>query len=140
MKQLRRNTEPFEYLPWSGGESDLNTYGQHTGNYYPLYSTPVSYRGSFSIPSGNANQTLFGLDIRYTHVLVMDDPKADIAETGLVRRENGKTYEIRAVRPSLNALSIALRERTANHGEPYPVITGVTGETGETGATGGDGT
>lgn len=115
MKQLRRNTEIFEYLPWTGEETDLNEFGQHTGNYYPLYGEPVKYRGSFSIPTGYMNQTFYGLDGRYTHVLVMDNMKAVIDETGTIRRKNGETYEIRAVRPSLNVLSIALRQHTKNH-------------------------
>lgn len=111
MKLLRRNTTEFEYWPFSGSESDLNENDEHTGEFHPTYGTPVTYRGNISVPSGRADQTFYGKDVRYTHVLVMDNPKADIAETGLVRWK-GAMYDITAVRPSLNVLSVALREQT----------------------------
>ena len=88
--------------------------GRHSGNYKPVYGDPVQYRGNISTPSGYANPQFFGVDTEYTHVLVMDNPKANIRETGLIDW-NGETYEIRAVRPSINVLSAALRKRTTNN-------------------------
>ena len=113
MKRLRRNTRKFEYLPWTGEESDLDIYLRHTGQFHPEYGEPVEYRGNISTPSGKVAQTFYGQDIRYTHTLVMDNPDANIAETGLVRYR-GETYEIVAVRRSINALSAALRRQTGN--------------------------
>ena len=52
MKLLRRNTTEFEYLPESDETSDLDEQGRHTGEYYPVPGTPVSYRGNISTPSG----------------------------------------------------------------------------------------
>ena len=116
MRLLKRNTTEFEYLPYTGTDSDLNEDGEHTGEFHPEYGTPVKYRGNISSPSGNVNQTFYGMDIRYTHVLVMDQPDADIQETGLVLWKNNR-YEIRAVMPSINALSVALRRLTKDHAE-----------------------
>ena len=116
MKLLYRNTKEFEYLPYMGQETDLNEYGEHTGEFHPEYGDPVTYRGNISSPSGQTTQQFYGMDIRYTHVLVMDNPKADIRETGLVRWKD-ELYDIKAVKPSLNALSIALRKQTVNHAE-----------------------
>ena len=131
MRLLKRNTTPFEYLPNSGVDSDLNSDGEHTGEYHTVFGTAVSYRGNISAPSGQTNWTFYGLEGRYTHTLVMDNPKADIKEGGAVRW-NGHLYDVIAVRPSLNVLSVALRRQTENN---VPV-TGVTGATGETGTTG----
>lgn len=115
MKLLRRNTTEFEYLPMTGEGSDVVN-GYNTGNFPPVYGNPIPKRGNISSPSGYTNQTFFGQDIRYTHVLVMDHPDEDIKETGQIRWK-GELYDIRAVRPSLNALSAALRKQTVNHAE-----------------------
>ena len=116
MKLLRRNTRTFEYLPNTGEETDLNADGEHTGVFQPVYGDPIEMRGNISTPSGLTTQTFYGEDIRYTHVLLMEDPKAPISEHGLVIFE-GAEYEIMAVRPSLNVLAIGLKKRTENHAE-----------------------
>ena len=114
MKLLRRNSTEFEYLPYTGLSSDLNEDEEHTGEFHPVYDSPVTYRGNISSPSGYTNQMFYGTDIRYTHVLVMDNPHAEIQETGLIRWK-GNLYDIRAVRPSINGLSVALRRQTKDH-------------------------
>ena len=118
MRLLIRNTTEFEYIPWDGTETDLNEDDEHTGEFHPAYGNPVTYMGNISSPSGQTQQTFYGEDIRYTHTLVMDNPKADINEHGIIRWQQ-HLYDIVAVRPSLNVLSAALRRRTENHGEPY---------------------
>ena len=116
MKLLRRNTTEFEYLPYSGSDTDLNKEREHTGEFSPMYDNPITYRGNISAPSGKENQTFYGEELRYTHTLVMDDPNAEINEYGLIRW-NGDLYDIVAVRPSLNVMSIALRKQTKDHAE-----------------------
>ena len=111
MKLLRRNTTEFDYLPLEDMGSDVNDDGDHTGEYQPTYGRERKYRGNISAPSGQSNQTFYGLDTRYTHTLVMDNPNVDIKESGLIRWK-GELYDILAVRPSLNAVSIALRKQT----------------------------
>jgi len=112
VRLLRRNTTTFEYLPPTDEETDLNDDGEHTGEYKPVYGYPETYRGTISVPSGQVSHQFYGEDIRYTHTLVMDDPNADIREEGLIRWK-GNTYDIQAVRPSLNVLSIALKRQTS---------------------------
>lgn len=116
MRLLKRNLTDIEYLPYNGVGSDLNDDGEHTGEFHPSYGTAVPYRGNISVPSGTANQTFYGLDTRYTHVLIIDDKDAGIDETGLIRY-NGALYDIVAVRPSINVLSVALRKQTVNHAD-----------------------
>lgn len=113
MKCLKRNMTDFEYLPYSGLTSDLNEDDEHTGEPHRIFDTPVPYQGNISTQSGHTNQYFFGQDTRYSHVLVMDDPKADIQETGLIRW-NGQLYDITAIRRSLNAISVALRQQTVD--------------------------
>lgn len=116
MKLLKRNLKEFDYLPYIG-ESDIDPEtGKHTGEPVPTYGKPVQYEGNISVPSQLVNPTFYGEDIRYTHTLVMEPPETDINEYGLVVWE-GDTYEIRAIRPSLNVLSLALRKRTKDHSD-----------------------
>lgn len=117
MRLLRRNLREFEFIPYTGNETDIDPEtGLHTGEPVPETGEPVWYEGNISPASLLANQTFYGLDTRYTHVLVMDDPDAEIDEYGVIRWE-GDLYDIRAVRRSLNVLSIALRKQTKNHAE-----------------------
>jgi len=118
MKCLRRNKRPFEYLPYSGTETDLNKDGEHTGEFRREYGRPVEMRGNISMPSGRVNQTFYGDDIRYTHTLVMDDPGTIINEYGLIRF-NGELYTVEAVRRSINCVNIALRKQTSEFSDPY---------------------
>ena len=117
MRLLRRNTTVFEYLPHIG-DSDLDEEDRHTGEFHPIFGDPVQYRGNISVPSGKAEQVFYGEEIRYTHVLVLDKPEADIREEGRIRCK-GHEYDIEAVRPSLNVLSIALRRRSEAVREVY---------------------
>lgn len=119
MRLLRRNMTKFEYLPPIGVETDLNSDGDHTGDFHPVYGDPITYRGNISSPSGQVQHQFYGLDIRYTHTLLMDNPEADINENGLIRWK-GNTYDIQAVCPSLNVLSIALRRQTGTDPENGP--------------------
>ena len=118
MKLLIRNRTEFEYYAYSGLESDEDENGLHTGVWHPVYDNPVTYKGNISAPSGSAVQAFDGLEVRYTHVLLMDNPNADISEAGYIVWK-GKEYDVTAVRPSLNVLSVALRMRTENHGDQY---------------------
>lgn len=117
MRLLMRNTTRFEYLAYDGVETDLNEDGEHTGEFHPEYGNPVIYRGNISTPSGQTQQTFYGEDIRYTHTLVMDDPNAQISEHGMIRWK-GHMYEVTAVRPSINSLTVALKRMTDGEDDP----------------------
>ena len=118
MKCLKRNMTEFQYLPNTHEESDLNKDGEHTGEFYPVYGSPVTYEGNISSPSGSTNQTFYGEDIRYTHTLVMDNPNVDIDEYGIILWK-GNEYAVKAIRPSMNSVSIALKRQTKAHDNPY---------------------
>lgn len=113
MRLLRRNTTTFQYLK-NIGEEETILNGRHTGDSEPMYDSPITYRGNISSPTGFATDKLFGIDVQYSHVLLLDKPDTDITEDGLIVW-NGAEYEIKAVRPSLNVLAIALKKRPVNH-------------------------
>ena len=116
MKLLKRNLTEFGYLPYMG-ESDIDPEtSMHTGEPVPTYGDPIPLEGNISIPSQLVNPTFYGEDIKYTHTLVMEPPETEIDEYGLILWK-GDTYKIRAVRPSLNFLALALRKRTKNNAD-----------------------
>lgn len=117
MKLLRRNTTPFEYLPFTGVETDVNEDGEYTGEFHPEYGDPVPYRGNISTPSGQTEHQFYGEDVRYTHTLVMDKPNVPIDEHGVIRW-NGDLYDVNAVRRSINFFSAALRQQTKSVEDP----------------------
>ena len=119
MKCLKRNMTEFEYLPYTGTDTDLNEYGEHTGEFHREYGKAVPYKGNISSPSGHTNQTFYGMNIQYTHTLVMDDPNAKIDEYGVISWK-GDLYDITAVRPSINSLSVALKKQTKDHAPEEP--------------------
>lgn len=119
MRCLRRNMTPFEYLPYTGNETDLNKDGEHTGTFRPEYGEPIEYRGHISVPSGQTAQQFYGEDIRYSHTLIMDKPDLPFDELGQIRWK-GETYDIVAVRRSKNFLNVALRQQTRNRAEMDP--------------------
>lgn len=114
---LKRNLKEMEYIPYEG-ESDIDpTTGRHTGEPVPSYGEPIPFHGNISAPSQYVNSTFYGEDIRYTHTLAMEPTEeVPVDEYGLIRY-NGDTYEIRAVRPSLNYVTLALRKQTKNNAE-----------------------
>lgn len=123
MKLLRRNLTEFEYYAYTGVDSDVNDDGLHTGIPVPVYADPVVYRGNISVPSGIAVQAFEGLDIRYSHVLVMENVNAPIDEYGYIVWK-GRKYSITAVRPSINVLSVALIAQTHDYGDQQIVHAG----------------
>jgi len=114
---LKRNLKEMEYIPYEG-ESDIHPdTGLHTGEPIPSYGEPIPFLGNISAPSQYVNPTFYGEDIRYTHTLAMEpNDEVPVNEYGLIRY-NGEMYEIRAVRPSLNYLNIALRKQTVDHAD-----------------------
>lgn len=114
MKTLKRNQTGFDYLPYTGNEDDLDEYGRHTGIYKPVYGEAIPMKGNISTPSGSAVHAFYGTDTQYTHILIPDDSKVAITENGKVVWR-GYEYEVTAVRPSLNCLSVALKMLTPVH-------------------------
>lgn len=113
MRLQKRNTTVFDYRAYLG-EREIIRNGLHSGNSESVYDSPVQKHGSISSPSGFATNQLFGIDTKYTHVLLMDWVDPDIVENGLIDWK-GAVYEITAVRPSLNVLAVALKKRTVNN-------------------------
>lgn len=116
MKLLKRNLTSFDYRACLGEVEVLETEGsgqdavqRHTGRFEVRYADPVAMTGSISYARGFVANQWFGIDDRYTHTLLIGTPDANIAEDGLIDWK-GDTYEIRAVRATLNVTAVAMRK------------------------------
>lgn len=111
MKLLKRNQTAFGHMPYLGKHEVLED-GRHTGRYETHYGGPIPCVGYIAIPTGYITATWFGIDTDYTHILLMDNPSYGIKEEDRIDWQ-GATYEVKAVRPSINFLSIAIKKLTA---------------------------
>lgn len=115
MKLLKRNSTQFEVWPYQGKQEILDE-GRHTGRYEVQYGTPLEMVGHISIPSGFVQNKWFGIETDYTHLLIMDNPNAEIHEADRIHWK-GEEYDVQAVKPSINVLNVALRRiKTARSG------------------------
>ena len=92
--------------------------GKHTGRFAPAYGDPVSVEGNMDLPNGFVQNQLFGINTDYTHVLLIaktpaetEGPTNRFEESGLIDwRDN--SYQIMAIRESLNVIALALQKLT----------------------------
>lgn len=115
MRLLKRNLTEFGHMPYLG-KREILVDGKHTGRYETSYGGPILCEGYVAVPTGYINATWFGIDLDYSHILLMDDPKAGIKEEDRIEWQ-GATYEVKAVRPSINFLSIAMKRLTVEPGQ-----------------------
>ena len=116
MKLLKRNLTSFDYRACLGQVEVLETEGtgqdvvtRHTGRYTVQYADPVSMTGSMSYARDYIANQWFGIDDRYTHTMLIGSVDTGIREDGLIDWK-GDTYEIRAIRESINVTALALRK------------------------------
>lgn len=107
MRLLKRNSTTFEYVAYLGKQEILTPDGKHTGRYAPTWADPVQMRGNISLPTGFAENQMFGQDLKYTHVLILNNKRDEIEETGKIMWM-GAAYQIQAVRRGLNYTTAAL--------------------------------
>lgn len=123
MKCLKRNKQSFYYAAYLGKEPLRDETGHLTGEYKIQYDKPVQISGNISPAQGNAQSEIFGIDVKYERVIVIDDLSCPINEYSILfievqpfMNEHGdfnNDYVVKAIARSLNSISIAIG-RTAN--------------------------
>ena len=115
MKCLKRNQITFYYAQPLREEA-VRDGGLLTGDMSVIYDVPVECHGNVSPPSGNVFVELFGADVRYDRVIVLDDPSTPITEGTVLCIDSAPSYDgpnliydyiVRKVAPSLNSVTIA---------------------------------
>lgn len=125
MRTLARNRRKFYYYLYKGKVPLYDTNGNRTGEYTLTYCPAVKCRGNISAGSGDVQVELFGTDVQYSKVIVLDDVKCPIDETTLLcvdiepqpYDEMGVPaydYYVTAVAKSLNSVAIAINKVKGN--------------------------
>lgn len=118
MKTLERNKRDFYYATYIAKEENKDENGYATGTYTILYSDAVKCKGNISPSSGIAQTEMFGNDVSYDNVLVLDNVNIPIDENSVLwvdkpveHDKNGNPlydYVVKKVAKSLNSVSFAI--------------------------------
>lgn len=112
MKTLLRNKSTFYYADKTGRVPLLDDDGNFTGDYVDSYSDPVKAKGNISPATGSVGDELFGLNLQYDKVIVMEE--ALFGETAHLwvdaDPQAGEPYDYIVLRiaKSLNSVSCAI--------------------------------
>lgn len=117
MTCLKRNQIKFYYAQPLREEAVYDISSYLTGDMNVVYDTPVECYGNVAPPSGNVFVELFGADVRYDRVIVLDDPSTPITEGTVLCIDSAPSYNedndliydyiVRKVARSLNSVTIA---------------------------------
>lgn len=118
MRCLSRNLTPFFYCLFDRKEPIFDENGNESSEYEVLYKHPRLAKGNISSSKGTSSVELFGTDLAYDRVLVMDkDLGIDENTVLFVEHEpafdgNSPLFDYIVVRvsKSLNSVSYAIRQ------------------------------
>lgn len=118
MRCMERNKRCFHYALFNGKEPVLDEYGNRTGEYVVSYRSPVCFKANISPATGETQAELFGSDVDYDRVIVVDNPCCPIDEYSVLCidsppdfDEDGNLiydYIVKKVARSLNSVSYAV--------------------------------
>lgn len=120
MRTLRRNKVKFAYALFESAEPHTDEYGNETYQQDVSHCAPVFARANISAAKNADIIQLFGTDVNYDRIIVMDNPRTPIDENAVlwidtlpVLNQDGTTdtphdYIVRKVARSLNSVSIAV--------------------------------
>lgn len=118
MKCLERNKQEFHYATYITKEENVDEKGNATGTYRLIYSEPVLCKGNISPSSGMAQTEMFGNDLSYDKVMVLDNVNVPIDENSVLWVDKPvehdaygnplHDYVVKKVASSLNSVSIAI--------------------------------
>ena len=116
MRCLVKNKTPFFYATVLSETDVLDEDGLYTGETEITYSDPVQAKGNISPASGSALAEVFGIETKYSKVIVMDDINFPITETSIVWIDRPASepynYVVRQRAVSKNYAVYALQEVT----------------------------
>lgn len=123
MRTLNRNKQKFYYYLYRGKTELIDESGFRTGEEVLTYSPAQSCCGNVSAGSGDAQAALFGSNIAYERVIVLDDINCPIDENSLLcvdiepqaysaNETPTHDYVVKAIAKSLNVFAIAISKET----------------------------
>lgn len=118
MKCLERNKIPFYYCLRTGSTTQVDEYGNETGEVTPTYAEPVLMSANISWATGRADTEQFGVNLDYDRVIVTDNKRCPIDETTVLFVDKKPEFEddyplfdyiVKRVSPSIHYISIAIK-------------------------------
>lgn len=115
MRNLQRNLEPVFYKLYMGEEEIIDSYGNSTGIYYPIYSELKSAMLCVSPNKGTSEVNMFGSFADYDRTMTTADTSCDIDENAVLWVGKADTdgpwnYIVKRVAPWKNSISFAIQQ------------------------------
>lgn len=118
MRCLERNKKCFYYALFDSKDPVKDEDGNFTGEYTVNYKAPVHMKANISPVIGEAQADLFGSDVDYDRVIVVDEPCCPIDEYSVLCIEITPDYDeegnliydyiVKKVARSINSVSYAV--------------------------------
>lgn len=118
MRCLERNKKCFYYALFDSKDPVKDEDGNFTGEYTINYKAPVHMKANISPVIGEAQADLFGSDVDYDRVIVVDEPCCPIDEYSVLCIEMPPDYDeegnliydyiVKKVARSINSVSYAV--------------------------------
>lgn len=115
---MNRNKQTVYYSLFDKKEEIKDENGLFTGAYKIVYKTPVKMAANVSAATGSAQAELFGANISYDKVIVIDDTMCPIDENTVLCVDSAPEYDssgnlifdyvVKRVAKSLNSISYAI--------------------------------
>lgn len=114
MRTLRRNARPIWYALKTGEKSNMDDYGNETGEVTPIYGSPVSMMCNVSSAVGEDAVEAFGSFTGYSRTISVADTKCPIDEHSVIwfgiEPTEPHNYIVVRKADSKNGILYALRE------------------------------
>ncbi|MFV0552929.1 MAG: hypothetical protein ACK5L6_13565 [Anaerorhabdus sp.] len=120
MRTLKRNQLPFHYALYEGKQPITDEWGNQTGEYEIIHSTPVKAFANISPAIGESESRQFGENLSYDKVIVFAE-NLPIDEFSILWVDTDDTsqahdYVVKKVAKSLNSTSIAIEKVVVSNG------------------------
>lgn len=118
MRCMERNKRCFYFALFDSKDPVKDEDGHFTGEYIVSYKTPVQMRANISSVIGEAQAEMFGTDVDYDRVIVVDKPCCPIDEYSVLCIDSPPDYDdegnliydyiVKKVARSINSVSYAV--------------------------------
>lgn len=116
MRNLNRNKRSIYYALQIDEETDLDDYGNETGETTPVYGAPIELKCNISAATGTDAVEAFGSFTGYSRIICVSDPDCPIDEKSIVwfniEPEEPHNYIVVRKADSKNGILYALQEVT----------------------------
>ena len=113
MRTLEKNKSTVDYANYVSEEALRDSFGYESGEYEVTYGTATELKVNVSPPTGRAAREIFGINLQYDRVLVLDTLPSGFDESTILWIDETDTdephdYHVARIAPSLNSYLVAI--------------------------------